>query len=85
MSMDGRLMVERIKQVPTYMDLFEEAFGSGPGYGGVLNAITAYVQTLNSPPSPYDQYVAGDETALSANAQAGLALFEGKAGLCRLP
>lgn len=80
MSMDGRLMWERLYQVPAYVDLFNEVYGSGPSFGGVLNAITAYVQTLNSPPSPYDQYVAGDESTLSEDAIAGLALFEGEAG-----
>ncbi len=80
MSIDGRFMTERIKQVPEYVLLFEEVYGSGPSFGGILKAVTAYVQTLNSAPSPYDLYVAGDDSALSADAQAGLELFEGKAG-----
>ena len=83
MSMDGRLMVERINQVPAYVELFEKAFGGRPSFGKVLKAITAYVQSLNSPPTPYDRYLAGDTAALSEEAQAGLALFEGKAGCSR--
>ena len=79
MSMDGRLMVERINQIPAYVDLFDQAFGSEPSYGNTLNAVAAYVRTLNSPPTAYDLYVAGDETALSDEAKAGLELFEGKA------
>jgi cytochrome c peroxidase len=46
----------------------------------VLRAITAYVQSLNSGLSPYDEYLNVDETALSEEALAGLELFEGKAG-----
>jgi cytochrome c peroxidase len=49
----------------------------------VLKAITAYVQSLNSPPTPYDRYLAGETDALSEEARAGLALFEGKAGCSR--
>lgn len=79
MNMDGRLMVERIKQVPEYVQLFQDTYGSPPSFGGVLNAITAYVQSLNSGLSPYDRYIAGDESALLADALAGLALFEGQA------
>ena len=79
MSMDGRLMFERLKQVPEYVALFDEVFGGEPSFGKVLNSITAYVQSLNSPPSAYDQYLAGDTSALSEDAIAGLELFEGKA------
>ncbi len=80
MNSDGRLMVERVKQVPEYVQLFQEAYGRNPSFGGVLGAISAYVQSLNSGMSPYDAYLAGDESALSENAVAGLELFEGKAG-----
>jgi cytochrome c peroxidase len=83
MSMDGRLMIERLKQVPEYVEMFNNAFGGSPSFGSVLNAITAYVQSLNSPATAYDKYQAGDVQALSADAQAGLALFEGKANCAR--
>ena len=80
MSSDGRLMVERVKQVPEYVQLFEEAYGNTPSFGKVLGAITAYVQSLNSGSTAYDLYVAGDKDVLSADAEAGLELFEGEAG-----
>ena len=80
MNTDGRLMVERLKQVPEYVQLFEDAFGVGPGFGRTLNAITAYVQSINSQPAPYDLFLEGDITALSNEAQAGKVLFEGEAG-----
>jgi cytochrome c peroxidase len=80
MNSDGRLMVERVKQVPEYVQLFQDAYRRNPSFGGVLGAITAYVQSLNSGLSPYDEYISGDETALSEAALAGLELFEGQAG-----
>ncbi len=80
MNTDGRLMVERVKQVPEYVQLFQDAYGSNPSFGGILKAITAYVQSLNSGMSAYDAYLGGDEGAISEAAIAGLELFEGKAG-----
>ncbi len=74
MNTDGRLMVERVKQVPEYVQLFQDAWGSNPSFGRVLNSIRAYVHSLNSGASPYDT---GN---LSAQAAAGQALFEGAAG-----
>jgi cytochrome c peroxidase len=79
MNTDGRLMVERVKQVPEYVQLFQDAYGSNPSFGGILRSITAYVQSLNSGLSAYDQFLSGDEP-LSEDALAGLELFEGKAG-----
>ncbi len=80
MNIDGRLMFERLKQVPEYNTAFQEAFGGEPTFGRVLNAITAYVQTLNSPAGPYDAALAGDTAGYDADQLAGYELFTGKAG-----
>lgn len=77
---DGRILVERMKQTPEYVQLFKDAYNAGPSYGRILNALAAYVLSLNSAPTPYDRFVAGEAAALSADAQAGLELFNGKAG-----
>ncbi len=87
MNMDGRLMVERVKQVPEYVQLFDDAYGTGPSFGRILGSITAYVQSLNSGLSPYDEYVNGNDVALTDDAISGLELFEGSAGCaeCHTP
>ncbi len=82
MAMDGRLMTERIKQVPEYVQLFQDAFGQNPSFGGILKSITAYVHSLNTAATPYDLYLAGDDTALSEDAVAGLELFEANCAAC---
>lgn len=82
MAMDGRLMVERLKQVPEYIQLFQDAYGKNPSFGNVLNALTAYIHSLNSAAAPYDLYLAGDESALSADALAGLELFNANCAAC---
>jgi cytochrome c peroxidase len=80
MSNDGRLMVERMRQAPEYDALFQEAFGGEPSFGKVLNAISAYVSILNSPPVAYDQALEGDTSGFSEDELAGYELFTGKAG-----
>ena len=82
MNTDGRLMVERVKQVPEYVQLFQDAWGKGPSFGGILKSITAYVHSLNTGPTPYDEYLAGNEDALSAEAVAGLELFQANCASC---
>lgn len=84
MSLDGRLLVERMRQVPEYEEGFKQQFGSEVSYGKVLNAVVAYLQTLeSSADNPYVAYRAGDTNALSTEARRGMELFEGKAGCVR--
>ena len=46
-----------------------------------LDALAAFVKSLKPPVSPYDLYINGDSTALSADAVNGLNIFLGK-GTC---
>ena len=81
MNLDGRLLVERMRQVPEYEDGFKQLFGSEVSYGKVLNAVVAYLQTLeSSADNPYLAFKTGDANALSPQAMRGLDLFEDKAG-----
>jgi cytochrome c peroxidase len=80
MAADGRLLIERMKQVPEYVELFKIAYGVEPDFGTILKALAAYVGSLNSPPAAFDRFLNGDVKALSADALAGKKLFEGQAG-----
>lgn len=75
MNMDMRLMQERLKQDPVYVEMFEAAGFGEPSNGGVRNAIPAYLNTLISRNSPYDN---GE---MSESAIRGQELFNGK-GSC---
>lgn len=79
MYADGRLVIERLRQVPAYEQGFKEAFGGEPTYGRILNSVAAFLQTLRSRDVPFDRYLGGDDNAISAEAKRGLELFQGKA------
>ena len=74
MNMDMRLMQERIKQDPVYVEMFAAAGYGEPSNGSVRNAIPVYLATLTSRGAPFD---AG---AMSDAATRGFELFKGKAG-----
>ncbi len=80
MAADGRLLIERMKQVPEYVEIFKLAYNVEPDFGTILKALAAYVGSLNSPPTSFDRFMNGDLEALSSDAVAGKILFEGKAG-----
>jgi cytochrome c peroxidase len=83
MNADGRIVQERLKQIPDYVKLWEDAFGKGSDpYGPrMFNAIGAFLQTLESKNAPFDRFAKGDDSALGAEAKLGLQVFNGK-GQC---
>ena len=74
MNMDMRMMQERIKQDPVYLEMFEAAGYGEPSNGSVRKAIPEYLKTLISKNAPFDT------GSMSESATRGQALFEGKAG-----
>jgi cytochrome c peroxidase len=71
-------IMQRLATDAEYQKLFAAAFPgdkSAFNIGNVVNAIASFERTLISGTSPYDKYQAGDTTAMSADAQAGMALF----------
>lgn len=74
MNMDMRLMQERVKQDPLYLEMFEAAGYGEPSNGSIRKAIPEYLNTLISKGSPFD------EGTMDAAATRGQELFVGKAG-----
>lgn len=74
LNLDGRLMLERLKQVPEYVERFNATQGGEPSFGRTLNAVAAFVETLVSRNVPFDR------GRMSASARRGYELFRGRAG-----
>ncbi len=79
MQADGRLVIERLRQVPAYVTAFQQAFDGDVTYGRILQSIAVFVRTLASQNVPYDRFLAGDKTAMSEAGLRGWELFHGKA------
>ena len=74
MNMDMRLMQERVKQDPIYVQMFKDAGYGEPSNGSIRKAIPEYLKTLTSRGAPFDM------GKMSSEAQRGFDLFKGKAG-----
>lgn len=67
------LVLERIRAIPGYPPLFAKAFGNSRiNIDQVADAIATYERTLTTPNSPYDRFVKGNKSAMSAQAIRGL-------------
>lgn len=75
MGMDSHdTVVKRLKAIDGYAKEFARVFpGEEPiSIGNVVKAIAAYERTLITPNSPYDRYVKGNKTALTAQQVRGM-------------
>lgn len=80
MNADGRLVQERVKQVPEYVAMWQTAVKKGDDPNGmrVFNIIGEFIKSVTSQNAPIDKFLKGDATALSAQAKAGYDVFKGK-------
>ena len=74
-SWDGA--AKRIGDIPGYRDKFRALFQDGLTPANLRLALLEYERSLFTPNSPFDRYLRGDQTALSAEAKAGYGLFKG--------
>lgn len=83
MNQDLGELERELSAVPGYMEQFQNNFRTKVTRDGIAKSIAAFQRTLVTKPSPFDRYLAGDKSALSAAAKQGMELFEGDAGCVR--
>jgi cytochrome c peroxidase len=79
-NLDTAMAEERLAQIPEYVRLFKEVFGTDfPLYGDAIKAVATFQRTIVSKNVPFDAYLSGDANAISDEAKQGYDLFTGKA------
>jgi cytochrome c peroxidase len=76
---DGKAVTNVLAADPDYPRMFQAAYGRAPTFDDVGRALAAFERTLVFLDSPFDHFLGGDAKALSEDARAGWALFNGKA------
>jgi len=83
-----RSIVVRIAGIAAYRRAFDVAFPSeGVTFERIAAALATFVRSIRSSATPFDSWLQGDVTAMSASAKRGFALFTGKAACinCHTP
>ncbi len=63
----------------SYEKEFREAFGRAPNFEDLAKAIATFERTMVFLDAPFDRFARGDVNAISEDAKAGFALYNGKA------
>lgn len=80
MAFNMVLLAQRLNANTAYKNDFLEAFGDSASAYTITRALAQYERTLIQEPTSFDEYVRGDNGALSIAAKKGFELFYGKAG-----
>jgi len=80
MAFNMVLLAQRLNAYTAYKNDFLEAFGDSASAYTITRALAQYERTLIQEPTAFDEYVRGDNGALSVAAKKGFELFYGKAG-----
>jgi len=81
MASDPDRAVATLRSIPEYRDLFAKAFpgeGEPVTFDNMARAIEAFEATLVTPGSPFDRWLAGDDSAMTEAQVAGLETFVSK-------
>jgi cytochrome c peroxidase len=78
-------IISRLTNIPGYAQAFAEAFPDAKPADAVTRphieqALATFERTIIASPAPFDRWVDGDESAISASAKRGFVLFNDKAG-----
>ncbi len=77
MASNHVLAIEVLESIPEYRVEFKQVFGTEKiTIDEVTQAIAEFEKTLVTPNSPFDQWLLGDEDALTAKEKEGYALFK---------
>lgn len=80
MAFNMVLLAQRLNANTAFKNDFLEAFGDSASAYTITRALAQYERTLIQEPTAFDEYVRGDNGALSTAAKKGFDLFYGKAG-----
>lgn len=78
-------VLQRFEDDPEYLAMFTTAFpdsDSSVTMNKIIFSLASFVRTMISASSPYDKYLAGDKTALTAQEIEGYQLFNGEKFEC---
>lgn len=80
MNFEMPALIKRLIGIQGYRALFISAFGDAEiSQRRVGEALASFQRSLVSKPAPFDRWVSGDESALSARAKQGFMIFNHKA------
>ncbi|NET33032.1 MAG: cytochrome-c peroxidase [Cyanothece sp. SIO1E1] len=75
-SHDWPSVINKLKQSSEYTTAFKQMYAEGITSDNIKDAIATFERSLYTPNAPFDQYLRGDQEALTADEKEGYRLFK---------
>lgn len=69
-------IVEKLKKSPEYVRAFSQSYSNGVTEDNIKDAIVIFEKSLYTPNAPFDQFIRGNEEAITAEEKAGYEIFK---------
>jgi cytochrome c peroxidase len=76
MGIDWQVLIPKLQQTPEYMQAFTQNYADGVTKANVNDAIATYLRSLYTPNSRFDQYLRGNQKAITEEEKEGYRLFK---------
>ncbi|MBP5976376.1 c-type cytochrome [Brasilonema sp. CT11] len=76
MGIDWQVLIQKLQQAPEYMQAFTQNYADGVTKANVKDAIATYLRSLYTPNSRFDQYLGGNQKAITDAEKEGYRLFK---------
>jgi cytochrome c peroxidase len=76
MGIEWRVLIPKLRQVSAYQQAFAQLYPDSITIANVIDALSFYQRSLYTPNARFDQYLRGDQKALTAEEKAGYGLFK---------
>jgi cytochrome c peroxidase len=81
MNLPLPIALDRLRNDPKYSHYFQKIYGHAPDTASLSNALAAFIRTLETSDTPFDDWMQGDAKAMSESAVRGRQIFL-KKGKC---
>lgn len=81
MNLPLPVALERLRSSARYQGYFKAIYGGQPDSANLADALSSFIRTLETGDTPFDRWMRGNETAMSASAVRGRQIFMEK-GKC---
>ena len=76
LASEPKFLVQKVNQNSVYRNKFEELYGDGVSFEGIVDALVNFEKALVTPNAKFDKFISGDESVFNEEEKRGFELFK---------
>lgn len=76
LASEPKFLIQKVNQNSVYRKKFEELYGDGVSFEGIVDALVNFEKALITPNAKFDKFISGDESVFDDEEKRGFELFK---------